>query len=100
MVILLSRVVCLDHRRDGREMKQREQPFGWSRLSHLMLDLDRERERKIDPRPRSDSTDNCPPCISMMRFEIDNPRPVSTASSVTDFTPASGETFREPKNSH
>src|SRR5580704_7251994 len=31
---------------------------------------------KVEPAPRLDSTHNLPPCISMMRFAIDRPRPV------------------------
>jgi hypothetical protein len=77
-------------------MKQREQPFGWSRLPHLMLDLDRERERKDRPSPEVRLDRQLPAVHLDDALEIDNPRPVSTASSVTDFTPASGETFREP----
>src|SRR5262249_50307962 len=39
---------------------------------------------KVEPRPRSDSTHNRPPCISMIRLEIDKHNPVQPFLRVID----------------
>jgi hypothetical protein len=61
---------------DGEPMTEVCHAFGISRKTGYKI-FDRYKEHGLEPLPGLDSTQMRPPCISIIRFEMASPKPVS-----------------------